>query len=248
MAFEFESRVRYSEMDLDKKLTIVSLVDYFQDCSSFQSEMCGHGIDYLKEQHRAWMVLSWQIDIIRRPMMGEKVTAATWPYGFKAFYGYRNFALLDENREYLAKANSVWVFMDTETGHPVKVSPENISGYEVEEQLPMECFSRKISMPGNCISGDAFQVCRHHLDTNNHVNNGQYIRMAEEFLPEGFETGRLRVEYRRQAKLHDTIVPMVHKTQDEITVGLCDEAGKPYAVMVFSRNLSAEEQREAVCY
>ena len=38
MAFEFESRVRYSETGPDQKLTLVSLVDYFQDSSTFQSE------------------------------------------------------------------------------------------------------------------------------------------------------------------------------------------------------------------
>lgn len=235
MAFQFDSRVRYSEMDLDKKLTLVSLVDYFQDCSSFQSELCGHGIDYLKEQHRAWMIVSWQIEILRRPVMGEKVVVETWPYGFKAFYGYRNYTLKDEAGNYLAKANSVWAFMDTQTGHPAKILEENICGYELEEQLQMESFPRKIRVPDECTAGEVIQVCRHHLDTNNHVNNGQYIRMGEEYLPQGFETGRLRVEYRKQARLHDTIAAMVHRTGKEVTVSLCDEAEKPYAVMVFER-------------
>ena len=37
MPFEFTSRVRYSETDPEEKLTLVSLVDYFQDASTFQS-------------------------------------------------------------------------------------------------------------------------------------------------------------------------------------------------------------------
>lgn len=43
MPFEFTSRVRYSETDPEEKLTLVSLVDYFQDASTFQSEDCGSG-------------------------------------------------------------------------------------------------------------------------------------------------------------------------------------------------------------
>ena len=31
------------------------------------------------------------------------------------------------------------------------------------------------------------------------------------------------------------IVPMLHREEDSLTVGLCDEAGKPYAVVVYSR-------------
>lgn len=235
MAFQFDSRIRYSETGLDRKLTMVSLVDYFQDCSTFQSEICGNGIDDLAKQHRAWMILSWQIEVVRRPVLGEKVTVQTWPYGFKAFYGYRNFTMVDENGDYLAKANSVWAFIDTESGHPVRVDQEMIAGFSLEEQLPMDSFSRKLKVPEENVPMEAFQVGRHHLDTNHHVNNGQYIRMAEDYLPEGFETGRLRVEYRQQALLHDVIIPMVHTEENEVTVSLCSETDKPYAILVFSR-------------
>ena len=138
MAFEFESRVRYSETGPDQKLTLVSLVDYFQDSSTFQSEDCGAGMNYLYEHDAAWMILSWQIDILRRPVLGEKIYAQTWPYGFKMFYGYRNYALLDANRNYLAKANSIWVLMNTKTGKPMKVPPEHANSYGLEEKLDME--------------------------------------------------------------------------------------------------------------
>lgn len=221
MSFQFDSRVRYSEMGLDKRLTLVSLVDYFQDCSTFQSESCGVGLDALREKERAWMVLSWQIEILRLPVLGEKIVAQTWPYAFKAFYGYRNFALKDETGEYLAKANSVWALIDTKTGHPAKAVPELTAGYELEPQLPMQEYSRKIRVPKGGAVQDPFPVVRHHIDTNGHVNNGQYIAMAQEYLPEGFETKLLRVEYRQQARLHDLIVPVVHESDGEVIVSLC---------------------------
>ena len=39
--YTFDSRIRYSEVGEDKRLTLISLVDYFQDCSTFQSEDLG---------------------------------------------------------------------------------------------------------------------------------------------------------------------------------------------------------------
>ncbi len=221
--FQFDSRVRYSEMGLDKRLTLVSLVDYFQDCSTFQSEERGWGIDTLRQQERAWMVLSWQIEILRRPVLGEKIVVSTWPYAFKAFYGYRNFALQDETGAYLAKANSVWALIDMQTGHPARVMPELISGYELEPQLPMPEFSRKIHIPQGGTVQDAFSVTKAQIDTNGHVNNGQYIAMAQEYLPDGFDTCLLRVEYRQQARLHDVIIPVVHETDGALTVSLCGQ-------------------------
>lgn len=233
MVYEFESRVRYSETDRDKNLTLVSLVDYFQDCSTFQSELLGRGLDYMAEQQKVWMILSWQIEILRLPVLCEKIRVQTWAYDFKGFYGMRNFAMLDEHGNYLAKANSVWVFMDTVTGHPVRIPPQLVETFGDEPKLDMEYFSRKIKAPQDCARKDSFFVCRHHLDTNGHVNNGQYIRMAEEYLPEDFKVTRLRVEYRNQAYLHNMVVPMVSVNNDETIVMLCDAEGKPYAVVAF---------------
>ena len=52
MVYEFDSRVRYSEVDSQGKLTWLALMDYFQDCSVFQSESLGIGVDYLAENHQ----------------------------------------------------------------------------------------------------------------------------------------------------------------------------------------------------
>ena len=78
----------------------------------------------------------------------------------------------------------------------------------------------------------------HHLDTNHHVNNAQYVRMAADYLPESFEIGQMRVEYRKQALLHDVLLPYVVKRTAEsgeelYTVSLQDEEGKAYANVEF---------------
>ena len=48
---------------------------------------------------------------------------------------------------------------------------------------------------------------RHHLDTNRHVNNAQYVAIARELLPVDFALGELRVEYRKAAVLGDVMYP-----------------------------------------
>ena len=39
--YTFDSRIRYSEIDRSGRLSIPAVVDYFQDCSAFQSEELG---------------------------------------------------------------------------------------------------------------------------------------------------------------------------------------------------------------
>ena len=65
--YSFESMVRYSELDESGKLSLLAIFNYFQDCSTFQSESLGKGIDYLKSKNVAWWLANWQVEIIKRP-------------------------------------------------------------------------------------------------------------------------------------------------------------------------------------
>jgi len=234
MPYQFKGRIRYSEVDEEHRLTLPGIVDYFQDCSTFQSEELGVGLDLMEKRKRAWILAYWQIEIKRFPVLGEEVTTETWPYAFSGFMGERNFRMTDAKGEMLACANSIWVFMDVENGRIAKVDEDILNAYTLEKALPMEKGGRKVALPADCVQKDAFTVMRCHLDTNHHVNNGQYILMAEEYLPDHFEVHRVRVEYRKSAVLHDTVFPLTAEENGVYTVGLCDENRKPYAVVSFS--------------
>ena len=47
--YTFDSRVRYSETDKDGRLSLNGIINYMQDCTNFQSEDIGVGIDFLNE-------------------------------------------------------------------------------------------------------------------------------------------------------------------------------------------------------
>lgn len=235
--YSFESRVRYSEVNSEKQLTLPSLLDYLQDCCTFQSEDLGIGVDYLAGEQAAWILSSWEIEILKYPVMGEVVRVSTWPYHFKGFYGYRNFLIENTKGEVLARANSVWVFMDTERMRPARISERVIEAYQKElgEQLTGNWGERKLAVPADGEKREPVQVARFHIDTNHHMNNGKYVQVAEEFLPEEFAVAGLRVEYKKSAMLGDMLYPAVTNEQDKTTVVLSDDANKPYAVVQFLR-------------
>lgn len=244
LKFPFNSRIRYSEVGEDQKLTIPGLINYFQDCSSFQSEGLGVGVNTLKERGRAWVLAYWQIAIQRLPVLGEAVVTETWPNSFKGCFGDRSFRMTDSQGNVLACANSLWIFLDIESGHPSKIDEMVSSAYEetMGDALPLPKESRKIPLPKMAVEQEHFTVMKSHLDTNHHVNNCQYVSMAQEYLPEGFIAEQIRVEYRTQAVLHDEIIPMVYTQGDLCTVGLCAKDQKPYAVLEFRRRLQKAEE------
>lgn len=212
--YNYKSRIRYSELDETGHLRLESLLDYFQDCSTFHSEDIGLGVKYLKERRMVWVMSSWQIVTERYPGLGETVTVGTAPYDFKGFIGYRNFLMTDEEGKKLAYANTIWSLLDTETGKPVKPSQEMLKGYVLEPKLAMEYAPRKIQIPENLKEREAVWIKRHHLDTNHHVNNGQFVRIAIDSLGKDCKVRQLRAEYKKQVMLGDTLHPWTASSED----------------------------------
>ena len=231
--YSFRSRVRYSEVGNDKKLSLSSLINYFQDCSTFQSQDIGFGVRKLEQERRAWLLSSWQIVVDRYPDLFEEIEVCTWAYDFKGFYGMRNFCLKDREGVMLARANSVWIYMDRDSGRPARIPKEEAQAYAIEEKLPMDYASRKIALQGDGRQMAPIEVKPHHLDTNHHVNNGQYVAVAMDFLPEHTFIRQMRAEYKKQALLGDVFYPYVEEHDGTYGISLNDSGGSAYAVIEF---------------
>ncbi len=242
--YSFQSRVRYSETDTDAKLSLTGIMNYLQDCSTFQSESLGIGLDYMERSRKAWLLSSWQIVIGRRPKLGEEITVATWPYDFKGIYGMRNFVILDKDGNYLVRANSCWFMIDMETGKPMRVPPEDRIPYGTgENPLEMDYAPRKIALPQDMTAAGRTRVMKHQIDTNHHVNNAQYIEMARDVLPEEIEIGEIRAEYKKAARLGDEVDLRLARTGDGYIVSLRDTEGTVFANVELKRMKTGEDGR-----
>lgn len=228
--YEFEGRVRYSEIDHRGTMALPALVNYFQDCSTFHSEAVGLGMERLRQEKKAWMLSYWQIIVRRYPELGEKITTGTFATKFSGLFGNRNFYMQDAEGNQIACANSVWVFMDLVKGRPCRPEPGQIEPYGTGEPLEMPYEDRKIILPEIFSDRDSFPVRKYHIDTNEHVNNCQYIQMALEVLPRDLQIRQVRVDYKKSAVYGDMIFPKVAAESERTVVELCDRGGKPYAV------------------
>lgn len=232
--YEVKSRVRLSEVSADGYMTLPGIINAFQDTSIFQSEDLGVGTKYLEEHKKAWVLSSWQVEVVRYPNLGETIWISTWASAFHGFFGDRNFVMKDQEDKVIAYANSIWVYMDLETGRPAKPSKEEIGRYGMEPPFPMEYASRKVPMPQEGVAKSPLKIRKYHIDTNHHVNNCRYVQMAVELLEEeGMEAdfSGLRVEYKKSAVYGDVIYPVLKTEGETARIALCDEKGKPYAVV-----------------
>lgn len=239
--YTLDARVRYSECDEQGNLSLLALVNYLQDCTTFHSESIGRGVEYMKERGIAWLIATWQIEIDRLPRFCDQITVGTWCHSMSRTLASRNFVIRDEAGNDLVRADSQWFIYDFVAGRPQRISDDQLVYLADEPPLPMPRTLRKIALPGEGTKAPQIVVGEQHLDSNRHVNNAQYLGMARSAIAAtggGLATsdlGRICVQYRRQAVLGDVIAPIVHADGTARVVSLADPEGDPFAIVRLER-------------
>lgn len=232
--YSYKVRVGFSQTDQNSLLTPFALINFFQDAAIYEAEDGAITMEYLKERDLAWLLGAWQVIIYRRPKLGERVEITTIPYEFRSFIGNRNFILKTEEGEVLAKANSIWTLINMKTFKPEKPTPFMLEGYELGTKIDMDYKPRKI-VPGKFISQEMpFQVGKHLLDSNQHVNNAAYVNIAMGYLPKDVDVTEFRVEYRNAAYENDVMIPLIYQEENRMQIKLQDDKENVYAMLEFT--------------
>ena len=83
----------------------------------------------------------------------------------------------------------------------------------------MDYRDRRIVLPKiNAEYSTLYKVVKNDIDYNRHMNNANYVRLALELLPDGFEPRNMRVEFKKPAKLADELILDVFNADDAIFV------------------------------
>ena len=224
--YSVESRVRYSEVDENRSIRLVSLINYLQDCSCFQMEDLGVGVEHQAEGHFAWVLAAIRIEIERLPRYCERIRTSTWCHTLTRRQAGRNFALYGEDNACIVRADSLWTTFDTEAQRICAVPESEAAYYEGDEQLVLPAFKRKVVPMGEGKAHSPIKVAEHNIDTNQHVNNAQYVQMALDALAaadtvlDPQHVRAISVQYRAQAHLGDTVEPVIYTEESAFCVSL----------------------------
>jgi acyl-ACP thioesterase len=232
--YNYNVKVGYSVTDSTLTMTIPAILDCFEDAATYEAETGPVSMANLASLGIVWVLSSWQIEVERRPKLFENIKIFTAPYDFKGFLGYRNFWIEGESGEVIVKASSIWTLLDTDNLRPTKPTEEVLKGYELKEKLDMDYKPRKIAIKGNPIEGESFKIRKYQIDSNQHVNNVEYVKLAMETLPMDKEVTSLRVEYKKSAHYGDTLKTLIYNDDNNThQVVLEDEAGDVTAIIEF---------------
>lgn len=233
-------RIRYSECDEHGTLTLLSLLNYLQDSSTFHAEDLFHGVSDLSERGLAWLIAAWQIRIGRLPRFCDHVSVSTWVHSMSKTLSSRNYIMADENGTPLVQADSLWFVYDAALGRPVRIPNDQHIYLTGDKPLDLPPTQRRLSVTGTFDPAPEVTVGELHLDTNRHVNNAQYLGMATDAIASclGDQTEHraddiesICIQYKQQARLGDIIVPCVQAQGRICTVDLRSPDGESYAVV-----------------
>ncbi|OPY84766.1 MAG: Acyl-ACP thioesterase [Smithella sp. PtaU1.Bin162] len=242
--FQIERVVGNSHLNADGRLALGSSIDFMQDCSIFHIHSLEALTRYFDASNIGIYLVFRQIDIVRIPVFGEQLKIKTWIYAVNNICGYRNTIISDEQNSPCINTYAIGVSVNLETERPVRLPEDIIKTIPLYEPFQMKYLPRKIVMPQEprAIEKD-IPIRKYHLDANRHVNNSKYVTIAEEYLPDGFEPARVRIEYKIPAKYRDIIKPYLYSTNENtFLVNLCNENRKSFVIVEFSKSVSGIEK------
>ena len=198
------------DIDSNNYITDKGLLAALEDTGGIHSEIAGFGIIDLPKTHRFWMILSWHIEIIRRPKFNETITIHTWSKPCRKLYVYRDYEVFDKDGKLIATAGGKWVFINTENNSIVKAKDEMFSSYEIEpEKFSTDpALLEKLKEPKNYSNVVSYTINREMIDLNNHVHNLDYLDLAYKALPkEAYEKEFTKIDimYKKEIKLNETV-------------------------------------------
>ena len=219
--YSLKYKVTTSCCDSEGRLKLYSALQMMQDCSEMWIDSVPVVKRYFAEQNMAQLLATRQVEVVRVPEYKEELTVTTSVYEVKPMFGFRNTFIYDADGNPCYKTWSMGAFVDKAAGKLKRVDDATIQSMKLDPQLEMNYKDRRIILPKE--GGEVLEpvrVLRADIDYNRHMNNANYVRVAMELLPVGFEVRGLRVEYRVAAKLGDVLVPTLYRIDGGLIVAL----------------------------
>lgn len=211
--------IPYYDCDKTGSVRPVALIEYLVETSSLQSDHLGVGFKELMEKNYGWILSRWKIKLYTYPRAMDKIKIETWTSGFNKFYAHREFNVYDKNKNLLAKASTLWIFMDTQRQRPTRIPAELYENYNPVEMKNFSDFYKFHNEFKRDLSMD-FRVRKTDIDYNEHVNNAKYLNWFLEPLPlevdEDYYLSELDIYYKKEVKYNHVIESKIsHKREIE---------------------------------
>lgn len=216
--YSIDNIVTTSTCDKDGNLKLFSAFQMMQDCSEMWVDSEPRVGEFFDRSGMTQLLASRQVEIVRVPRFKERLRTETTVFDVKPMFGFRNTFIYDEEGNVCYKTWSMGAFVDRSTGKLQRIPAEVLATVSIEPKKDMAYGDRRIVVPKDADFQVQAPVAVTHndIDYNGHVNNANYIRIALEYLPDGFSYDNVRVEFKRPARYGEAITPKTFLSEDGV--------------------------------
>lgn len=105
---------------------------WMQEAAVAHSDARGWTLERYRQTRTSWVIRSHGIEYLRPAFADESLTVLTWIGGFEEQASPRHYLFWRErDRKILARAQTLWVFVDADTGRATRISGDFRSAFEV---------------------------------------------------------------------------------------------------------------------
>ena len=122
-----------SAEDQNGHVNNVVYVQWMQDVAILHSDATG-GTQAVQGTGAIWVVRSHTVEYLNPAFAGEEVTALTWIANFRRVKSLRRYKFVrSSDNTLLARGETEWVYVDTESGRPRSIPDEVARLYPIVE-------------------------------------------------------------------------------------------------------------------
>lgn len=128
--FKTHFNVMAEHIDANKHVSNIVYIKWMQDIAVMHSDACGWNTKRYHQNHCTWVAKTHFIDYIKQVFLNEIIEARTWVDEIKRSTALRKYEFINQHGEVVAKAQTNWVFINTETQRIQRVLPEVREDFE----------------------------------------------------------------------------------------------------------------------
>jgi acyl-CoA thioester hydrolase len=119
-------------IDVNGHVNNLAYLRWMQDVAIQHSTAEGWPAARYRALGSVWVVRSHFIEYLAPAFEGETLSLLTWVAGYRRHSSQRRYLFFRPgDRQVIARAETLWVFVDTETGRPRSIPPELRAAFEV---------------------------------------------------------------------------------------------------------------------
>ncbi|MDR1975954.1 MAG: acyl-CoA thioesterase [Campylobacteraceae bacterium] len=134
LVYEHALKVQESAIDTNMHVNNVEYIRWMQDAATAHSDSLGFTVAFYEKSGGTWVARSHFIEYLKPAFLDDEIVIQTWISSIKRSISTREYAFFRKSdRALLAKAKTVWIYINMQSGRPSAITKELLDRFVADE-------------------------------------------------------------------------------------------------------------------